>query len=92
MEPGFFQWVPSDRIRGKGHKQKHKSFPLDSNHFYTLTVTEHWHSLPRRLVESASLEKLKNHLNMVLGKQLISLPSHSKACLNSEKEEAVNKN
>lgn len=43
-------------------------------------------------MESASLEKLKSHLNMVLGKQLISLPSHSKVCLNSEKEELMNKN
>lgn len=30
MESDFFQWVPSDRIRGEG--QEHKSFPLDSNH------------------------------------------------------------
>lgn len=79
MEPGFFQWVPSGRTRGKEHKKNHKSFSLDSNHFHTVTVTEHWHSLPRTLVESASLEKLKSHLNMFLGKQLISLLSHSKA-------------
>lgn len=64
---------------------------LDSNHLYTVRVTKHWCRLSRTLMESASLEKLKSHLNMVLGKQLISLPRHSKACLISEKEEPMNR-
>lgn len=92
MKPACFQWVPSCRTRGKGHKEKHKSFSLDRNRFYTVRVTEHSHRLPRTLVESPSFEKLKRYLHMVFGKQLISLPRHSKACLISEKEEPMNKN
>lgn len=33
-------------------------------------ATQHWHRLPRELVESHSLEILKSQLDMVLGNQL----------------------
>jgi len=36
------------------------------NNFFTLRVTEHWNRLPRGVVESPSLEKIKTHLDEVL--------------------------
>jgi len=62
--------VPSNRTRGSGHKLKHR-FPLSiKKHFLTLRVTKHWQSLSREVVESSSLETLKNHLDTVLENQL----------------------
>jgi len=60
--------VPSDRIRGNGHKQKHRRFHL--HHFFTVRMTEPWDRLPREFVESASLEVLKSHMDVVLGNWL----------------------
>jgi len=60
--------VPSDRIRGSGHKRKHRRFFLKMRkHFFTVRATEHWHRLSREAVESPSLEILKSHLDRVLG-------------------------
>jgi len=33
-------------------------------------VTEHWHRLPREVMESPSLEVFTSHLDMVLDSQL----------------------
>jgi len=63
--------VPSDRIRGNGHKLKHRRFPLNiSKHFFTVRVTEHWHRLPREAAESPSSEVFRSHLDRVLDNQL----------------------
>ncbi|KAK4833011.1 LOW QUALITY PROTEIN: hypothetical protein QYF61_027113 [Mycteria americana] len=60
--------VPSARTRGHGHKLAHRRFPLNiRKHVFTVRVTEHWHRLPRGVVESPSLEILKSHLDMVMG-------------------------
>ncbi|KAK4817033.1 hypothetical protein QYF61_026039 [Mycteria americana] len=56
-----------DKTKGNGHKLKHRSFPLNiRKHFFNERVTEHWHRLPREVVESPSLEILKTQLNTVL--------------------------
>ena len=63
--------VPSDRTRGNGHKWRHRGFPLNiKKHFFTVRVTEHWHRLPREVVESPSLEIFKSHLDIMLGRWL----------------------
>jgi len=63
----FFSVVPSNRTRGNGHTLKHKRFHLNmKKKFSVMRVTELWHRLPRRGVESASLEMFKPCLDAVL--------------------------
>ncbi|KAK4816119.1 hypothetical protein QYF61_011355 [Mycteria americana] len=60
-----------DRTRGNGHTLKHRQLPPNiRKHFFTVRVTEHWHRLPRDVMESPSLEILKSHLDAVLGNRL----------------------
>jgi len=68
MEPRSSQWCP---VTGKGHKLKHRRFPLDIRKcYFTVSMTEHWHRLPREVVVSSSLEILKSCLDVVLGSWL----------------------
>ena len=63
----LFSVVPSDRTRGNETLEVPSSI---RKHFFTLRVTEHWHRLPREVVESPSLEIFKSHLDTVLGSWL----------------------
>ncbi|KAK4820055.1 hypothetical protein QYF61_017901 [Mycteria americana] len=67
----LYSVVPSDRTSGNGHKHKHRRFPLNIRKtFFTVRVTKPWHRLPRKVVESASLEIFKSHLDTVLSNRL----------------------
>lgn len=66
MALGSFSVVPSDRTRGHRHTLKHR-LPLNiRKHFSTVKVPEHWHTLPREVVQAPSSEMLKSCLGMVL--------------------------
>ena len=70
MEPGSLV-APRGGTRDHGHKLGHGRVPLNiRKHFCTVRVTEHWHGLPREVVESPSVEILKSRLGTDLGNWL----------------------
>jgi len=59
--------VPSDRTRGNGHTRKQRKFQLKMRkNFFPLRVMEPWPRLPRKVVESPSLEIFQTLLDTVL--------------------------
>lgn len=54
----FISVMPSDRIRGNGHKQKHMKPHLNTRkQFFTFRVVKGWNSLPRDAINSLQILK-----------------------------------
>ena len=56
--------VHSDRTRSKGLKLEHRKFCTNmQKNFFTGKVIEHWNRVPRKVVESPSIEIFKTCLD-----------------------------
>ena len=67
----LFPVVPTNRTRGKEHKLKSMKFlPNTRKYFFTVRMVEHWHRLPREVVESPFSEIFITQLDTFPGNLL----------------------
>jgi len=63
-EEGLFARACSDRSRGNGFKLKEGTFRLDiGKKFFTVRVVQHWHRLPREVVDASTTETFSIRLD-----------------------------
>ena len=63
-EARLFSVVCSNWMRSDGLKlQRRKLCTNKQKSFFTVRVTDHWERLPREVVESPPVKKLKTHLD-----------------------------
>lgn len=58
--------MSTNKTRGNVQKQMHRTFLNMRRSWFTVQMTKHWNRLPGKIMESASLEILKNHPDSVL--------------------------
>lgn len=66
--------VLTSSTKRNGQKLEHKRFPLNIRKHFSVQMTVHWQRLPREILESTSLEILKNCMEVDTSLSVCALP------------------